>query len=284
MITLRRSRKKIHQLVKWHKRKGIPYTLELQNETAVFKSDQIVCTSLSSSYTIDEINFIKSVKQYIIKNELMEKYRDKYTLPGINSTVKYFHYHPSLKPGKRINDVVNIDLTSAYWETANKFGLLSKELYKQGLKVRKQVRLATIGSLAKKKRIYEFNGQKVSLLDKKRSEKTEFLWPAICDHVGKLLMKTAKECGNDFIFFWVDGIYVKRRSVKKVYKIFKQAGFGYKKNDLKAVSVTEMNLLVHLIEPEEVEVGGKKIIKEVKSFPFRTKERAKAFKGFNSDL
>jgi hypothetical protein len=284
MITIRRSKEKIAYLVKWHKKRNIPYTLEIQNETVVFKTKEMTCSSLSYSYSIEEINFIKAVKRYIAKNESIEKYRDKYTMPGINSKVKYFYYSPSLKPGKIIDDVVNIDLSSAYWETANKFGLLSKELYSQGLKVRKQVRLATIGSLAKKKRIYQFNGKKVSLLDKRRSEQTEFLWPAICDHVGKLLMKTAKECGKDFIFFWVDGIYVRKAAVKKVCKMFKQAGYDYKINPLKAVSVTQKNLYVHLLESEQIEKDGEKTSKDVKSFPFRPKQKAEAFKGYNSDL
>lgn len=281
---IRGPKKKIAAVLKWYKRKKIPYIFEIQNETITIKSQSGSFVSRSSEYEIDELNFIKSVKQYVIKNDLQEKFRRKYTAEGADKKVKYFHYSSRIKPGDRFDNVINIDLSSAYWETANQFGLLSPELYKAGLKVRKQVRLAAIGSLAKKVRVYKFDGRKLVALDKKISDKTHFLWPAICDHVGKLLVKTAKLCGDGFIFFWVDGIYVKKGYEQKVYKAFKAAGYKYSVNDLKAISVTEKYIYVHLLKPEKMEIDGKEAMKIYKQFPYRTQEQAEKFKGYNIDL
>ena len=262
---------------------NVPYTVIRQNETATIKSKMGSYTTRNTSYSAAEISFIKAVKQYIIKNQLFEPYK--------HSNVKkpvYFKYG-RLKIGENINNVVNIDITSAYWETAYQLGLLSDKLYEQGKEppvyetrkgprgeyqvltagTRKQVRLAAIGSLAKKIRTYEYDGQKLKALPVKHQEQTEILWDVICSKVGELLCKVARACGKDFIFFWVDGIYIKKGSEKKVCKMFKDAGYDYKINPIKSISVREKNLFVNLNEPFDVVKNGVTIQRTYKPFVYQ---------------
>lgn len=274
LATHQQVRKAVATYIK-HKK---PFTYIIQNQTITVDCKYGSYTTRNTDYTIDDINFIKEVKQTIVKNGLHHQYIGERT-----KKVMYFKYSSQIRPGDDFRDCINIDLSAAYWETAYMLGLLSKDTYKRGFKVSKQVRLAAIGSLAKKKRVYEFDGRKQRLLDITRSE-TEFLWDVICDRVGDLLCRVADKCGDDFIFFWVDGIYVKKRSAKKVERLFNNAGYGFKSNPIKAVSVTKRNIFVHLINPEKKTKNGETIIKDVKSFPFRNKKISRQFKGYNRNL
>ncbi len=198
--------------------------------------------------------------------------------------VLYFKYNPRLKPGDTVNDCINIDIDSAYWNTAHYFNLISDDIYNRGLQHRKQVRLSAIGSLAKKKRVYQYDGIKQRLVNIQKNENTFFLWDLICDHIGEVMGNIQKQCKNDFIFFWVDGIYVKKGAQKKVESLLKKEGFNCKSERLKSIEITERNTFVHLINP-------KKRIKDKKEtevwslpFPFRNKSISTQFSGYNRDL
>lgn len=303
------THQQVRDTINLYLKNRVSFRFIVQNDTISVESKSGSYTTRNADYTIPEINFIKAVKQHIKKNNLAEPFRDQYAGGKKSKHIMYFRYHPKLKPGMKFTDVVNIDITAAYWETAWQFGLLREDLYKhgktyekavkQGLKektiwqqsregkiIRKQVRLAAIGSLAKKQRIYEYNGEtkKQKLVEVRRSDATEFLWDAICDHVGTVLMDIAKACGDDFIFFWVDGIYVKKGSEKKVCSMFKKYGYDYKINKISAIEVDARNIHVKLDPPEIKIVNGKQVVKESKPFPFRNNKIAGEFQGYNTDL
>ncbi len=259
---IRREHTQLFKTIQQYKKLGMPYVLTIQNETLTIKSKFGNYTTQNSTYTIDDINFIKKVKKYIIDQGLFIAYEHEDRKPVI-----YFRYSKDLRIGNVFENVTNIDLSSAYWETANKMGLLSKAIYKEGLKVPKQVRLAAIGSLAKRVRSFEFDGKKVTKLPDIINENTEFLWDAICTRVAKVLLDTAGLCGKDFIFFWVDGIYVKNSAIAKVERSFANAGYHFKASPLKKIEITEKHIHVYPMKP--MEKNGK--TRDYKPFPFRGK-------------
>lgn len=303
------THKQVRDTINMYLRNKVSFTYTLQNETISVQSEMGSYSTRNSDYTIPEINFIKAVKQHVKKNGLAEPFRHKYQGGKRSKQIMYFKYNSKLKPGASFSDCVNIDISAAYWETAYRFGLLTKQLYDQGMTyekailagmkekkiyeksrtgeiIRKQVRLAAIGSLAKKQRVYQYDGKtkKQTLIEVKRSDETEFVWDAICDHVGSVLSDIAKKCGSDFIFFWVDGIYVKKSSEKLVCDLFKKHGYKYKINKIKGIEVDQRNIHVKLIQPEIKKVDGKEKIKESKPFPFRNQNVSKEFQGYNTDL
>ncbi len=243
---------KARATISFYLKHKIPFKYEIQNETITITCKLGSYSTFAKTYTIDEINFIKKVKQHIIKNELNLPYLD--ATPG---KVKYFMYGDALKDGAKIGDMVNIDISSAYWETANAMGLFSDAIYEQGNKIRKQARLAALGSLAKKKRIYEFDGKVQIKHPIKRSEQTEKIWDVICEKVGQVLTDAANACGKDFYFFWIDGIYVKKRAMETVTSVFKQHGYGYKVNEYKEITIDKRFLKLWLTEPEPKVVNAK---------------------------
>lgn len=254
-------------------KKKRPFTMEIQNETMTINAGKWGSGSnRAKNYTVDDINFIKAVKTYIVKNNLYEPYLN-YRIPG-NGKVKYFSYNPKLKAGDTYTGILNIDLTGAYWETAYQLKLIDENLYQRGLKVDKFVRLAAIGSLAKKKYIYEFDGKKQFLKEVVHQELTEKLWDVICHHVGVVLQDAAKAAGKDFIFFWVDGINIKSEAAQKVKQCFKKHGYRFTiDTNIKEIQVTEKKIYVHLKKPELFTVDGETKEKTFKPFPFRGRSK-----------
>ncbi len=286
---IRRSHSKIVSAINKFVKKGKSFTYEVQNETIIVQCGSLKMSTKSEMYEIYELNFIKAVKQHVIKNQLYLPY-----LGTAIPEVVYFKYGGSLRDGDHFDKVVNIDISQAYWETMNKLGLLSERLYKQGLEpvvygpdkvyqtrtvpgkpisgIRKHIRLAAVGSLAKKRKIYTYDGSNQGKRQKPviiRSEQTEVLWDVICSEVGKCLVDVAQACGDAFIFFWVDGIYVKKSAVATVKKMFKQYGYDFKVNEIKSIDITKRNIFVNLATPETTMKDGIEQTKFRKPFPYR---------------
>lgn len=282
---IRSSHDQIINTINWYEKHGIPYEYDLQNETISVKSKMGSYTTASHDYAVNELNFIKAVKYAIISNGIYELYRHKYQTEASQKRIKYYQHSKTLKPGRLMTDCLNVDLNSAYWETAYKYNLLSDEIYQQGFNHRKQVRLTAIGSLAKKTRRYKFDGRRQKKLPVKRSELTEMLWSLICDHVGKLLCSVARECGNDFLFFWVDGIYVRAGAEKKVQALFKEAGYKSDTALCEKIQATDRHIWITCkAKPKKKIVDDKEILIDTWPFPFRKEDIQREMAGYMIDL
>lgn len=243
-----------------------------------------------STFKASELQFIKSVKEHIIKNGTYKKIRNNFKLEGSTQKIKYFFYNKKYQSGDEFTDCVEVDLKNAYWRTAFTLppvGLFSEEIYQRGLTVSKKSRLAAIGSLAKTVSVMEFDGMEEKNLPDEPSKQTEFLWHTICHKIGKIMAKASRSAKGDFLFFWVDAIFVRGDSAKEIIKLFKQIGYEtttYKcewvRFEGKKITVksTEKGKWVTIVKEEIVEIDGKKFRKKTKEkvwrderpFPYKT--------------
>jgi hypothetical protein len=198
---------------------------------------------------------------------LYKKIRNHFKTEESKKKIRYYFVNSRYKVGDFIKDCIEIDLKSAYWESANNMGLLSKGLYTQGKSVSKQSRLAAIGSLARVKNRIAFDGYKETKLPPIRNELTEFLWDTICHKIGKLMHKTGRECGKDFIFVWVDAMFVHKTAVKKIEKMMKAAGFEVSIEKCDWIQFNASNITVKG-KGKWVSIDGKWIWKDTREFPF----------------
>lgn len=245
-----------------------------------------------SSFKPSELQFIKAVKQYVIKHGTYKKVRNNFRAENSTKKIKYFYYNPKIKPGDYFENCIEIDLKNAYWDTSYNLPkdgtkLFSKELYEKGLTVSKKSRLAAIGSLAKTVSVLEFDGVEQHKLPDEPSKITEFLWHTICHKTGKLMAKASKTAKDDFMFFWVDAIFIKGKAAKEIIKLFKKA--GYESSIFKCewvrfedkrivVKSTQKGKWVTETKEEIIERDGRKFRKKIKvkvwrderPFPYKT--------------
>ena len=106
-------------------------------------------------FKADDLQFINRVRSYIEKNNVALDFLDTYYKGEDIQYIKVKDY----AVGEVIEDLIYVDINGAYWQTAHQLGIINDALYVKGLEVNKVVRLAALGSLAKTKDIWKYDGK-----------------------------------------------------------------------------------------------------------------------------
>lgn len=181
----------------------------------------------NSKLSMKDLQFVKKVKRYIVKNEIYVNFLDQY----FPSDISYMDVNPVLQ-NKKFTNVVEIDVNEAYWKTAYLMGIINQEIYEEGSKdnLGKYTRLVALGALAKRQTHYIYEGGKFVRKEEIRSELTENVWYSICKRLSDVMQGAKKLLGNDYLFYWVDGIYFidSPKNRKKITSYFLKHGYGCK--------------------------------------------------------
>lgn len=128
---------------------------------------------------------------------------------------------------------------------AAELGIIDKNTMSKVGGISKRTRLASIGSLAKREVIRKFTGRRWYVLFDHR-DPLAYLWDIICFKVSTIMQEAAEACGDNFIMFWVDAIFVKKGtgSEQKVYDIFKKHGYTFKQYRCESIITTDKELII----------------------------------------
>jgi len=198
-------------------------------------------TYSKDEYQYSDMNFIKKIKSHVKKNKihLDSKFADNQVMP---SDVKYVAVNV-VPENARYEHCGEVDINEAYWITAYKLGIIDKAIYDEGKKTNglaKGIRVASLGALAKKEVVYTYEKGELVGQEDKQSPLFQNLWFTICKHIGDVMTEVANVLGDDFLFYWVDGVYFKNPSKNKdiVQNIFAKHGYG---SDYLNVPLVEYN-------------------------------------------
>lgn len=236
-------------VVAFHKRNGLPYTMKFTNSNAYLDSDQGYYMTNATDFPMSELIYIQMFKNHIIDSGKYKKVKK------INKKeIRYYAYNDKIKAGSSFGECYEIDLKSAYWEIANDMGLIEEKLYRKTTDINpktgkvymsKPTRLAAVGSLAKSETVIFFNGRKEKELKTITSPLTKHIWDHICLKVGKSMARVAKMSKNDFIFFWVDAIFVNSEKSKNlVERILKRENFHFKTKKIRNIKFDQKRIWV----------------------------------------
>jgi hypothetical protein len=179
-----------------------------------------------------ELYFLNKVKKHVNDNLENDFYYDR-------KDIDYYCFG-NCKPGDIYNKCYEIDINSAYWYTAYKYGFISKEIFDEGNnkeRISKKTRLAALGVLAKKTRQFDYDGNKFISHEPIKS-RTEGVFFYCAAEVGNILKRLSIKVGDDFIFFWVDAIFVKsEESYMFLIHEFAEIGLYVKSKKLKYIKV-----------------------------------------------
>lgn len=149
-----------------------------------------------------------------------------------------------------LENVFCIDIKAAYPTGFKNRGFISEQTYQEMISANKEIRLKSCGSIATEKVIFEFkNGisEKASL---HRAEKENYFFSVVND-IGNLMSKIKLALGNDFLFFWVDGIFFKNDfNICLVTDFLTLHGFEYKIELIQKMRVTknENHLIIQVLK------------------------------------
>lgn len=130
---------------------------------------------------------------------------------------------------KEYKNAVCVDLNSAYLQALFNLGLITSETKNWiETKLTKKERLVAVGMLAKQKEIIHFSGKKI-VQDYKEVSKLRYIFNAVIQEVNKVMLDVQNHFIDDFIAYWVDGIYLHNEFIAfEVQEMFEKAGFPCK--------------------------------------------------------
>lgn len=239
------------------KEAGIPFTLTSTSFTKIIivSEEETYYYSEKGKLRMVELNLIKQVKNYCEGLNLRIKVNRDFI-----SYIKVNNFNNAIY--KR--DIWEVDLTAAYWNLAFKYRFINKGIYLKGLNmdddgnlikpiknkygnvynhVSKMARLIALGNLAKIKTHFYFDGFKYMVPRSERSDKTENIFFKVSMETDSIMKMLSMIAGDDYLFYWVDAIYVKSEralnlvcdyitnevgmnfKITKIYKLLKTSSY-----------------------------------------------------------
>jgi hypothetical protein len=114
-----------------------------------------------------------------------------------------------------LEELHEYDCTKAYIESAYVLGYLSEPMYQELVKSDKSLRLRILGAIATQKDKFVFrNGREIGNSPVK-NEIFRRVWFHICKYLDNCMWQFKKALGDDFMFYWVDGIAFKKSGLEK---------------------------------------------------------------------
>lgn len=153
-----------------------------------------------------------------------------------------------------INGVHEYDCTKAYIESAYVLGYLSENMYKELVDSDKSMRLRILGAIATQKDKFVFKEGKEVFNEPVKNETMRRVWFHICKYLDNCMWQFKKALGDDFLFYWVDGIVFKKSGLKKAESF---AMFAHVKYKLSFHDVKIQNARVELLKKDSKSGTGK---------------------------
>jgi hypothetical protein len=177
--------------------------------TKIITKDCNYLYGVGAGRNFKELNLYMELKRNALKN--IEKH-DLQFPKKTYTDIDYYCFSDRLldmELGEVYPKVVEFDVNKAYYTTAYRMRLIDKDFYEKCIGLPKSIRLRLIGSLATQKRRIDYvNGKPMSYTPPKRDDVLRDAWFNIVDYVDSCLKEVAEMCGDRFLFYWVDGIYL----------------------------------------------------------------------------
>lgn len=190
------------------------FTMKTTNQTKYIKYDKTTFVYAEQFFPKGKLYLFNKIKKEFYKN-LDAK---KMIIPDCEKKIMYNKFadmSEEIQMGETLqyDDVDELDIVKAYYNTAFVLGYISEEFYEECLQLPKYIRLALIGSIATNKLIYTFvDGKLEGEIESVCDPLLRKVWFHIVNYVDNCIYDFYKLSGKNFLLFWVDAIFIKRHS------------------------------------------------------------------------
>lgn len=179
--------------------------------------------------------------KYLEKNIIPVKLEDVQT---IKARINYIYYNRSVMYEARhenkmltFENCYEIDLNSAYWESARRLGIINTEVYERGLTLSKKVRLMALGNLAKRPINMYYDGQKYYSERAPIPPMAKYFF-ACADYTDNIIAEIFNRNIEFCIFYWVDALFVKGEIKDEICAHLDEIKFPYKIKPIDSIIFT----------------------------------------------
>ena len=236
-------------IIRQYKEAGLDFQVKHSNYNTQIIGQETVLKFIQTEH---------SIKVFVAYNKIVSdlKKSDK-TVEILQQdwSTENFDSKNGLKPCK-YKTVLNLDITSAYPYCLFLNKLISQDTFNYLMALPKSERLPAIGMIAKKSVWIDYNNGKASNWDVKTGEYANIFFFVI-QQITDLMAWAADIAGDDFLFYWVDGIFLKptisKKKLQEITGIFAEQGYYYKYENVKNFSVVRENdkLFINMIKNGE---------------------------------
>ena len=236
-------------IIRQYKEAGLDFQVKHSNYNTQIIGQETVLKFIQTEH---------SIKVFVAYNKIVSdlKKSDK-TIEILQQdwSTENFDSKNGLKPCK-YKTVLNLDITSAYPYCLFLNKLISQDTFNYLMALPKSERLPAIGMIAKKSVWIDYNNGKASNWDVKTGEYANIFFFVI-QQITDLMAWAADIAGDDFLFYWVDGIFLKptisKKKLQEITGIFAEQGYYYKYENVKNFSVVRENdkLFINMIKNGE---------------------------------
>jgi hypothetical protein len=233
-------------IIKQYKQAGLDFQVKHSNYNTQIIGQESVIKFIQTEH---------SIKVFIAYNKIVAdlKKSDKTVeiLQGDWST-ENFDSKNGLKPCS-YKTVLNLDITSAYPYCLFINKLITLDTFNYLMALPKNERLPAIGMIAKKSVWIDYQKGRATTWDVKTGEYANIFFFVI-QQITDLMAWAADIAGEDFLFYWVDGIFLKptisKKKLQEITGIFAEQGYYYKYENVKNFSVVRENdkLYINMIK------------------------------------
>jgi hypothetical protein len=222
---------------------GVPFEMISSNYTVLFKSEFLERKFVHSMQSNRAFACFAKLKSDI----------EKKPKPDIDmNEISYFIH--DFKHNEYVGDVINIDLKSAYATVLYRDGYISQGTFKYICKGTKQERLTSVGMLASKKQHFTFDGGNITGVKEILSPYADYFFYCV-KRTAEIMADLKAIAGNNYLFTWVDGIYIRPSvdAMEQMQKYIAQINYDYSTERLRNFEVK--------IKPKFVTVSFEKFSK-----------------------
>lgn len=169
--------------------------------------------------------------RYLESNIIPVKLEDADT---IKARINYIYYNRSIMHEVRHENKVlvfencyEIDLNSAYWESAKRLGIINEDVYKRGLSISKKVRLMALGNLAKRPINMFFDGKKYTSSRTPQPPTAKYFF-ACADYTDNVISSVFDRNIDFCLFYWIDALFVRSEIKDEICAQLDKISFPYK--------------------------------------------------------
>lgn len=170
--------------------------------------------NIYSSYKVPlkYLHLFSEVKKEVLKNV---ENKDLFINNDIDNKKILFNYFKKHKKQVEIGEylefenVIELDIVKAYYNAAFLLGFIGEDFYKKCLELPKTIRLMLLGSIASVIVTEHYVKGELVSREKKENSLLRKIWFNICEYVDNCLFEFSELVHENFLFYYVDGIFLK---------------------------------------------------------------------------
>ena len=221
----------VKKIVQMYKDMELDFCIKNSSYSTVIETATNQVRFITNNYSNAVFMAAQKIKADVTRSELGQA-----IMKGTYSTNNYDSANG--QPDGKWDKIINIDIASAYANCLLNSGLISQETYKFVQKIPKTERLPAMGMLARNQLIINFEKGKATTHERFTAETAQIFFYVISE-INKIMQQVMALAGDYFLFYWVDGIFMKQDIPLKLLDEIETV-FLNKKYDVKYESVKDL--------------------------------------------